>query len=50
MAKTVKKIAKKAPKKRTAKYDLPLTINGTFEDMVAISTTCAGRKKKVTKK
>lgn len=50
MAKAVKKVAKKAPKKRAANYDPPVTFNGTFEDMIAISTTGAGAKKKASKK
>lgn len=43
MAKAVKK---KAPKKRADKYDEKVTFTGTFEDMVKISTTGAGAKKK----
>lgn len=48
MAKSVKK--KAAPKKRASTYDPPVTFAGTFEQMVAISTTGAGSKKKITKK
>ncbi len=47
MAKAVKK---KAGKKRAKKYDPKLSFSGTFEDMIAISTTGAGTKKKSTKK
>jgi len=47
MAKTIKK---KEPKKRTAVYEKPVTFNGTFEDMIKISTTGAGAKKKEVKK
>lgn len=43
MAKAVKK---KAPKKRAATYEKPVKFAGTFDDMVAISTTGAGVKKK----
>jgi|GEM_PF-1802385 len=43
MAKAVKK---KAPKKRAATYEQPVKFAGIFEDMVAISTTGAGVKKK----
>jgi hypothetical protein len=50
MAKTVKKAAKKAPKPRPANYDPPVAFAGTFEQMVAISTTGAGAKKRETKK
>lgn len=44
MAKAVKK--KAPPKKRAEKYDPPVTFNGTFEEMIVISTTGAGAKKK----
>lgn len=44
MAKEVKK--KSSPKKRASTYEPPVTFNGTFEDMIAISTTGAGAKKK----
>lgn len=47
MAKSSKK---EAPKKRTHKYNPKVTFNGTFEQMVAISTTGAGAKKKENKK
>lgn len=47
MAKAVKK---KATKKRAATYEPKLKFNGTFEDMIAISTTGAGVKKKEEKK
>ena len=43
MAKTATK--KKTAKKRATTYDKPVTFNGTFEDMIAISTTGAGVKK-----
>ena len=43
MAKTSKK---KAPKKRASTYEAPVKFAGTFEDMIAISTTGAGTKKK----
>lgn len=41
---------KKAPKKRAVTYEQPVKFNGTFEDMVAVSTTGAGAKKKEKKK
>jgi len=41
---------KAAPKKRAEQYEQPVTFNGTFEDMIKISTTGAGAKKPVTKK
>ena len=47
MAKAVKK---KATKKRASTYEPKLKFEGTFEDMIAISTTGAGTKKKVIKK
>lgn len=47
MAKAVKK---RASKKRAEKYDPPVTFNGTFEDMIGISITGAGAKKKAAKK
>ena len=51
MAKAVKKnITKKATKKRASTYEPKVTFNGTFEDMIAISTTGAGAKPKTTKK
>lgn len=43
MAKAIKK---KASKKRAPKYEPKLNFEGTFEDMIAISTTGAGVKKK----
>lgn len=43
MAKAVKK---KAPKKRASTYEPKVKFAGTFEDMIAISTTGAGIKKK----
>ena len=42
MAKTLKK---KIPKKRASIYEPKVKFNGTFEDMIAISTTGAGTKK-----
>lgn len=39
-----------SPKKRAEKYEPPVKFNGTFEDMIAISTTGAGVKKKEPKK
>ena len=47
MAKAVKK---KLAKKRAAKYEPKVKFAGTFEDMIAISATGAGAKKKGTKK
>lgn len=43
MAKAVKK---KAAKKRASTYEPKVKFNGTFEDMIAISITGAGAKKK----
>jgi hypothetical protein len=43
MAKAVKK---KASKKRAATYEAQVKFAGTFEDMVAVSITGAGAKKK----
>ncbi|MCK9401961.1 MAG: hypothetical protein M0Q26_01045 [Chitinophagaceae bacterium] len=40
------KAIKKKGKKRATKYEKPLTFNGSFEDMIAISITGAGVKKK----
>lgn len=47
MAKAAKK---KAAKKRATKYEESVKFNGTFEDMIAISTTGAGVKKTQAKK
>lgn len=47
MAKALKK---KAAKKRANKYEQKITFSGSFEDMVKISTTGAGAKKKTGKK
>lgn len=48
MAKTAKK---KIPKKRASTYDAKLTINGTLEDVIAVSVRGAAAKKKpITKK
>ena len=48
MAKTKHDTVKKAaPKKRATTYEKPVTFNGTFEDMILISTTGAGVKKKI---
>jgi len=47
----MKKAAKKKPtKKRAEHYDPKVKFDGTFEDMIAISLTGAGSKKKVEKK
>jgi hypothetical protein len=43
MAKAIKK---KGPKKRPSKYEPKIKFEGTFEDMISISTTGAGAKKK----
>lgn len=45
-----KAVKKKAAKKRAATYEAPVKFAGTFEDMIAISTTGAGTKKKELKK
>ena len=47
MAKAAKKKAapKKAVKKRAASYEPKVKFEGSFEDMIAISTTGAGTKK-----
>ena len=37
---------KKAPKKRAATYEPPVKFEGTFENMIDISITGAGAKKK----
>ncbi len=47
MAKTAKKAA---PKKRASTYEPKVKFNGTFEEMIAISATGAGVKKKEEKK
>lgn len=47
MAKAVKK--KKVANKRASAYEKPVIFNGTFDDMIAISTTGAGAKKKTVK-
>lgn len=47
MAKAIKK---KAPKKRALTYEPKVKFEGSFEDMIAISTTGAGVKKKEEKK
>ena len=44
--KTTATATKKAPKKRAAKYEKPVTFDGTFDYMIAISITGAGVKKK----
>ena len=41
-----KEIKKKAPKPRAANYEPKVKFEGSFEDMIAISTTGAGVKKK----
>jgi hypothetical protein len=48
MAKAAKK--KAASNKRATTYEKPVTFNGTFEQMIAISTTGAGTTKKQPKK
>ncbi len=47
MAKAIKK---KATKKRASTYEPKVKFEGTFEDMVAISTTGAGTGKREEKK
>lgn len=49
MAKTIKK-AKKASRPRAEKYEPKVKFEGTFEDMLKISTTGAGVKKEENKK
>ena len=48
MAKQIKKA--KPKKERTEKYEPKVSFNGTFEDMIKISTTGAGVKKDETNK
>lgn len=48
MAKEIK--SNKPTKKREPKYEPKVTFNGTFEQMIAISTTGAGTKKKTDSK
>ena len=44
MAKVVKKkAAKKVAKQRASTYDAKLAINGTFEDVIAVSMRDAGK-------
>jgi len=52
MAKAIKKSVtkNKVAKKRANTYEKPVTFAGTFEDMIAISITGAGSKKKSSKK
>jgi hypothetical protein len=45
-----KKVKKKSSKKRASTYEAKIKFNGTFEDMIAISTTGAGAKKVEKKK
>lgn len=45
-----KEIKKKEPKPRATTYEPKVKFEGTFEDMIAISVTGAGVKKKETKK
>ena len=47
MAKTTKK---KIAKKRASTYDAKLAINGTFEDVIAVSVAGVTAKKKEIKK
>ncbi|MBX3240173.1 MAG: hypothetical protein KIT80_03040 [Chitinophagaceae bacterium] len=44
------KAAKKAPKKRAKNYEPKVRFDGSFDDLVKISTTGAGVKKKEQKK
>ena len=44
------KAIKKKEKKRASTYEPKVKFEGTFEDMIAISTTGAGANKKVEKK
>jgi hypothetical protein len=44
-----KEVKKKEPKPRATTYEPKVKFNGTFEDMIAISTTGAGVVKKVAK-
>lgn len=44
-----KEIKKKAPKKRADKYAEKVKFNGSLEDLIDISLTGAGAKKKETK-
>ncbi len=41
---------KKAAKKRASTYDAKLAINGTFEDVIAVSVKDAGTKSKAASK
>jgi uncharacterized protein YueI len=41
---------KKAPKKRASKYEEKVKFDGTFEELIALSITGAGTKKKADKK
>jgi hypothetical protein len=45
-----KEINNKKPKKRDSTYEPKVKFDGTFEQMIAISTTGAGVKKKDIKK
>lgn len=44
------KAAKKDPKKRANKYEEKVSFTGTLDDLIKISTTGAGVKKKEPKK
>jgi len=46
----IKASKKKAAKKRAEKYEPKVKFNGSFEDMISISTTGAGAKPKKDKK
>lgn len=48
MAKAINK--KKKSKKRASSYEPKVIFKGSFEEMIAISTTGAGTKKKTSKK
>jgi len=41
----VKAVKKKATKKRASRYEPKVKFNGTFEELIAISTTGAGTTK-----
>lgn len=45
-----KEIKKKEPKKRASTYEEKVKFNGSLDDLIAISLTGAGAKKKETKK
>ncbi len=41
-----KQLKRRHQKKRASTYEKPVKFDGTFQDMIAISTTGAGTKKK----